>query len=114
MKPWPLGNPFPGVGRNTLRGDSFNNLDLTVGKNIKLTERVTMSLQMSAFNALNRAYYGTPDADIEDSLQVLNGLPNIFLTNYFAGTSGESSAAGGAYFQGAGNRNIQLIGKIIF
>ncbi len=109
-----LGNPFPGVGRNTLRGDSFNNLDLTVGKNIKLTERVNMSLQMSAFNALNRAYYGTPDANLEDSLQVLNGLPNIFLTNYFAGTSGGSSAAGGAYFQGAGNRNVQLIGKITF
>jgi hypothetical protein len=45
---------------------------------------------------------------------VLNGLPNIFLTNYFTGTSGESSAAEDAYFQGAGSRNVQLIGKIVF
>ena len=51
------GNPFPGVGRNTLRGDSFNNLDLTIGKNIHVAERVNMVIQASAFHALNRAVW---------------------------------------------------------
>jgi hypothetical protein len=109
-----LNNPFPGVGRNILRGDSFNNLDLTVGKKVRITERVSMLLEMAAFNALNRAYYGTPDNNLEDSLYPLSGSPNSFLLNTFEGYSGGSAAAGGAYFQGAGNRNVQLIGKIVF
>jgi Carboxypeptidase regulatory-like domain/TonB dependent receptor len=109
-----LNNPFPGVGRNTLRGDSFNNLDLTVGKNIHLTERVNMLLELSAFNALNRAYYGTPDANIEDSYYPSEGLFPSFLLNTYENGSAGSSAGGGAFFQGAGNRNIQLIGKITF
>jgi hypothetical protein len=102
-------NPFPGVGRNVLRGDSFNDVDLTVGKSIKLTEKVNMVLQVSAFNVLNRAYYGTPDVNVEDSAF------SAFLSNRFAfGTAPESAAAGGAYEQGLGNRNVQLIGKITF
>jgi hypothetical protein len=102
------GNPFPGVGRNILRGDSFNNLDLTVGKTVKTTERVTMILQISAFNALNRGYYGTPDANIEDTL-----ISN-FLSTFQNGGGGESPAAGGAFSQGPGNRNVQLSAKIVF
>jgi len=109
-----LKNPFPGVGRNTLRGDSFNNLDLTVGKNIKIRERVNMLLEVSAFNAFNRAYYGTPDPNIEDSLYPAEGLPASFLLNTFENGNAGSAAGGGAFFQGAGNRNIQLIGKITF
>jgi hypothetical protein len=109
-------NPFPGVGRNTLRGDSFNNVDLTVGKNVHITERVSMILQASAFNVLNRAYYGTPDPNLEDSLYpTLYGIPNSFLSNYYgSGVGLGSSAGGGAFFQGLGNRNLQLSGKITF
>ncbi len=103
-----LGNPFPGVGRNTLRGDSWNNLDASLGKNFKATERVNVQLTMNIFNVMNRAYYGTPDVSIEDS------VPGLFLTNTFAGTNPGTAAGGGAYFAGFGNRNIQLTGKIVF
>jgi hypothetical protein len=107
-----LNNPFPGAGRNILRGDSFNNLDLSIGKNIRISERVSMNLQMSAFNALNRAYYGTPDVNVEDSW----ALPtNAFLSSFYGfGTTSESPAAGGAFSAGPGNRNVQLGGKIQF
>ena len=101
-----LNNPFPGVGRNVLRGDSFSNLDLTVGKKFKITERVNMQLQVAAFDVLNRAYYGTPGTDLDN----LNGS---FLTNLYAGSSG-SLAGGGAFFAGAGNRNVQLGAKVSF
>jgi hypothetical protein len=101
-------NPFPGIGRNILRGDSFNDLDLTVGKSLKLTERVTTILQVSAFNALNRGYYGTPDPNIEDV--TFGG----FLSNFYSGGGGESPAAGGAFGQGPGNRNVQLTAKVRF
>jgi outer membrane receptor protein involved in Fe transport len=109
------GNPFPGASRNTLRGDSFNNVDISVVKNVRLTERVNMLLQMSAFNALNRGYYGTPDPNIEDSLfPAVSGNPSGFLNNYYASGGGASPAAGGAFGQGPGNRSVQLGGKIVF
>jgi hypothetical protein len=104
-----LGNPFPGVNRNTLRGDSFNNVDVTAGKNIRLTERFNVILQASAFNIMNRAYYGTPDPNVEDS------PAGGFLNNFFGlGTAPGSAAGGGAFSQGLGNRNVQLTGKITF
>jgi hypothetical protein len=102
-------NPFPGVGRNILRGDSFNNLDISAAKTIRLTERVSMQMMVSAFNVLNRAYYGTPDIDVEHSL--FGG----FESSQFAfGTAPGSGAGGGSYPQGLGNRNVQLTGKITF
>jgi hypothetical protein len=109
------GNPFPGSPRNTLRGDSFNDVDVTLVKHVQLSERLNMQLQMSAFNALNRGYYGTPDANIEDSLYpAFYGIPPSFLNNLYSAGGGASYAAGGAYGQGPGNRSIQLGGKIIF
>jgi hypothetical protein len=68
-----------------------------------------MILQASAFNVLNRAYYGTPDPNVEDSS--FGG----FLSSFYAyNTSSGSSAAGGAYEQGFGNRNVQLGARIVF
>jgi hypothetical protein len=101
--------PFPGVGRNTLRGDSFSDFDLSVGKNLHLTERISMLIQATAFNVLNRAYYGTPDPNVEDS-----SFGGFLSTQYAFGTGLESAAGGGSYPQGLGNRNVQLTGKITF
>jgi len=102
-------NPFPGVGRNTLRGDSFNNLDMSIGKNVHITERVNMVIQASAFNVLNRAFYGIPDVNVEDS-----AFGGFMSSQYAFGTGQESGAGGGSYPQGLGNRNVQLTGKVTF
>jgi hypothetical protein len=103
-----LGNPFPGVGRNTLRGDNWNDLDASLGKNFKATERATVQLTLNVFNVMNRAYYGTPDVSIEDS------VPGLFMTNTFTGFNAGTAAGGGAYFAGFGNRNIQLSAHVNF
>ena len=60
-----MGNPFPGVGRNTLRGDSYNNMDVSVYKNTHVTERFNLQLRFQVYNALNRNYFGTPDPDVD-------------------------------------------------
>jgi outer membrane receptor protein involved in Fe transport len=60
-----LGNPFPGVGRNTLRGQDYNNLDASVYKNIAVTERVKLQLQLNAYNVLNHQFRGTPNVSVE-------------------------------------------------
>jgi hypothetical protein len=103
-------NPFPGVGRNVLRGDSYNDVDISVVKGFRVAERIKLNLQVSAFNVLNRGYYGTPDVNIEDTLLA----PEGFLSNYYAFGGGESPAAGGAFSQGPGNRNVQVGAKIVF
>jgi hypothetical protein len=59
-------NPYIGVGRNTLRGQSWNNLDASLFKSTKLSEKLTLQLQLIAFNSLNRQYLGAPDTLIDD------------------------------------------------
>lgn len=103
-----LGNPFPGVGRNTLRGDSWNDLDASLGKKFKATERVSVQLTLNVFNVMNRAYYATPDVSIEDS------VPGLFLTNTYTGYNPGTAAGAGAYYAGFGNRNVEISGKIAF
>ncbi|HEX3470442.1 MAG TPA: TonB-dependent receptor [Silvibacterium sp.] len=85
-----LNNPFPGVGRNTLRGQSWNNLDSSIFKNTPITERINLQLQFNVFNTFNRQFLGTPGA---------------FL--------GATNFLSGAFNQGS-NRTVQLGGKIIF
>ena len=92
-----LNNPYPGVGRNTLRGQSFNNLDSSIFKTTKLSERLTMQLQLNVFNTLNRQYLGTPGAFL--------GAANFLTTAYNSGLPGTEVGT---------NRYVQLGGKIIF
>lgn len=94
-----MGNPYPGVGRNTLRGDSYNNVDVSVFKNTKVGERVTFQLGVYLYNALNRGYYSNPDPAIEDA-------GSTFMT--FRGGTGTTFGGG------SGTRNVQVGGKLIF
>ncbi|HKP87558.1 MAG TPA: hypothetical protein VJZ26_15770, partial [Blastocatellia bacterium] len=48
------------VGRNTVRGDSFINLDLSVSKNFRFTENHRLEFRTEFFNLLNRANFGLP------------------------------------------------------
>ncbi len=108
-----LKNPFPGVGRNILRGDSWNDLDMSISKNFKVAERVNLQIMASAFDVMNRGFYGTPDLRVEDVLNSPASFETTLFTGPPTGPTG-SGAGGGAYPQGLGNRNIQLTGKIIF
>lgn len=97
------GTPWVGSGRNLLRGTSYNNVDASVFKNTKLTERVTLRLEVDANNVLNRSYYGAPDADLADGNTSLNNVN-------FVGASG----GGGIVDTGTGVRNMTFGGKILF
>jgi hypothetical protein len=94
-----VGNPYPGSGRSPLRGPSFSELDATVTKTTKITERISMQLSLAAYNALNQMYLGPGEPDVASS---------AFTSNIFnaSGTTipGNSS----------GNRFLILGGKVIF
>ncbi|HXZ28799.1 MAG TPA: hypothetical protein VEG08_12475, partial [Terriglobales bacterium] len=80
------GNPFGGVGRNTLRAQTFNNLDFGVYKNFKMGERVTLQIQANGFNVLNRQYRGTPDPFLEDG--GFSTVGGSFMNNFFFNPAG--------------------------
>ena len=97
-----LGNPFPGAGRETNRGDNYSNVDASIHKDTKITERMTFRFEADAFNVLNRAYYSAPGASVSDYLQ---GNFNNF---------SENNATGPFAGSGVGVRNMAFVGKIIF
>ena len=61
------GTPYPGVGRNTLRGNTVNELDASVFKTVRINERFSGQLRMNVYNLPNRAYYGTPDLTLNNA-----------------------------------------------
>jgi hypothetical protein len=96
------GTPYPGSGRNLLRGNTFNNVDLNVYKNTMLSERVTLRIEATAFNVLNRSYYGMQDGLLGDARF---GSFNNFSAN---------AAAGGLVGTGTGVRNMTFGAKLLF
>ena len=106
-----LNTQYPGVGRNTLRGQDWSSLDASVYKDVRVNERITLQLQMTAWNALNHAYFGTPDALLDD---VLKSPQSGFLNHYYSAGSTATFAANGAIVPAPGNRNVQLGGEIRF
>jgi hypothetical protein len=61
------GNPFPGVGRNTLRAHKWDKMDASIFKNLKIRERYDLQLQFSAYNVFNHLLLGTNDPEIDDT-----------------------------------------------
>ena len=100
------GNPYPGSGRNLNRGQSYNNVDTSVFKNTKITERLTLRIEADAFNILNRSYYGTPDNFIGDAG---SSFGNFSLTS--VNTPASTGAVSGT---GTGVRNMTFGAKLLF
>jgi hypothetical protein len=60
-------SPAFGVqGRNDFRGPDFFDMDLTLMKDVAITERMTFSFGASAYNVLNHPNFDVPVADINN------------------------------------------------
>jgi hypothetical protein len=104
-----LGNPYPGVGRNTLRGNTVNQLDMSVFKTVRINERFSGQLRVNVYNLPNRLYYGSPDAAINDANPTVHNPNYSSFNNYLA----NGGVIVGSPF-GKGTRNVQLGAKIFF
>jgi hypothetical protein len=91
-------NPYPGSSRSPVRGQIFSDLDATITKSTRITERVNLQLSLAAYNALNQMYLGTGQAFVGASSFTFNGF------NSSGSVPGNTS----------GNRFVLLGGKIIF
>jgi hypothetical protein len=88
-------NSFGVLGRNAFVGPRFDDIDLSVIKNTKITERLNMQLRGDAFDVLNHPNYAQPSGTIGTS------LGTIIATRFPTGDSGSS-------------RQLQLALKLMF
>jgi len=92
-----FGTPFGNIGRNTFTGDRVENLDFSVFKTTRVTERVSIQYRLNLFNALNHPNFGTPNS--------------IFLDN-----AGDTPSATFFNFQenNGGRRQLEMALRIMF
>jgi hypothetical protein len=57
-----FGTPFGNVSRNSYVGDRIENLDFSVFKTTRVTEKVAVQYRLNLFNALNHPNFGTPNS----------------------------------------------------
>jgi hypothetical protein len=58
---------YGNVGRNSLRGPSFTNLDASIFRNFTIFRESSFQFRTEFFNILNHTNFGNPDAHIGDS-----------------------------------------------
>lgn len=97
------------LDRNALRGFGLAQLDLSVRRAIKLSERTRLDLKVEAFNVLNHPNFGNPVNDLSSNLfgQSIQMLGRSLGSGGFAGGLNP-------IYQIGGPRSIQLSLKIHF
>ena len=109
-----FGTPFGNSGRNTQRGDTINNVNLSLLKTVKLTEKIGLQLRGVAYNIMNRDYRGNPDPLIDDGNFrdfIPPALPSSFGHTFFNPTGGGQT---NAVFSGIGRRRLEIGAKVTF
>jgi hypothetical protein len=87
-----IANTIGNSGRRPFSGPGINNFDLTLQKNLKLTESKSFEFRLEAFNAFNHAqFYG----------------PSAVQGNIGSGNFGQIVSA-------AAPRLVQIVAKIVF
>ena len=103
------------LGRNALRGFGVSQLDLSLRRQFKLTERVNVQFKVDAFNILNHPNFANPINSLYGggvaNINVKNfGLATQMLGRGFAGSGGGVSPL----YQIGGPRSLQLSLKLNF
>jgi hypothetical protein len=105
----------PALARNTLRGPGFGDVDLSVFKNIPITEHVKVQLRAEMFNLLNRINLASGPGSVSASCgtKVVGATCNA--SSGFGIVSDTIGDFNGAPGIGPGEAfNMQLAAKIIF
>jgi hypothetical protein len=104
---------FGNMGRNSLRGPSFKEFNLSIFKNTALTERVILQIRAESFNLLNHPNFSNPSLPAFIADPGLPG-PNGRYTGSFPITATSDVGIGNPFLGGGGPRGIQLAAKITF
>ncbi|MCL4853833.1 MAG: hypothetical protein KJZ78_20945, partial [Bryobacteraceae bacterium] len=63
----PTGVRFGNVGRNTMRGPGVVNLDLSLFRKFRLTEKFNLQFRAESFNLTNTPHFANPNANANSS-----------------------------------------------
>jgi outer membrane receptor protein involved in Fe transport len=99
-----FGTPFSSLGRNTQRGQPISTVNMSVFKNVKISERLTFQFQANAFNLFNHQWLGIPSVSINSGA----------FDNRAFNPNGGDTFAGNNTTDGILQRRMQFGGKIIF
>jgi hypothetical protein len=66
-------SPIGNAGRNILRADGINNLDLAILKGIRISEGNMLQFRMEMYNTTNTRDYGIPNAFVNNAGFALSG-----------------------------------------
>lgn len=69
-------SPIGNAGRNILRADGINNLDLAIVKNIRISESNTLQYRCEFYDSSNTRNYGIPESRVNSSAWGLEGNTN--------------------------------------
>jgi hypothetical protein len=94
----PSGPNFGNVGRDTVRGPGFFNLDMSIFRNFRLTENVRLQCRAEAFGLTNTPHFNNPGSGF-----VAPAVAPAVQTGNF-----------GAITSSTGQRTIWLAAKVIF
>jgi carboxypeptidase family protein/TonB-dependent receptor-like protein len=102
---------FGNMGRDSLRGPSLKQLDFSVFKDTKMTERLTMQLRAEIFNILNHPNFSNPllPAGIADA-----GFNGVNGGGFLPITTTADVGPGNPFLGGGAPRGIQLDAKFSF
>jgi hypothetical protein len=68
---------FGTLGRNSLRGDWFRNLDMSLFRRFPIHENLGIEFRAEAFNLTNSVVFGNPDSNLNDvNFGVISGTRN--------------------------------------
>lgn len=80
---------FGTTGRNILRGPGFFNLDTSLFRDFKLTERFKLQFRAEMFGATNTPHYNNPGVDVTNASQFGVITSTLNLAGRGTGTGGE-------------------------
>ncbi len=90
---------FGTVGRNTIRGPGFFNLDIGLFRDFNITEGIKFQFRMEMFGATNTPHFANPNTDVTNSnFGVITGTLNL---------AGRGTGTGG-------ERQVWFAGKVTF
>lgn len=106
---------FGNLGRNSLRGPSFKELNGAIYKNTAITERVVLQLRAEFFNILNHPNFANPELPNFIADPAVNGLDAAGRgIGSYALTATGDVGIGNPFLGGGGPRGLQFAAKITF
>lgn len=105
---------YPTQARNMFRGPAFFDSDLSVNKNIKLTERFAFQLGANLYNVFNHPNFANPNGNLSNFNAAGVGEPGGNFGLITRTTAPPTTPYGASFAGSLSGRIIQIQSKVIF